>query len=79
MAGGRTHGDLPRTWTEGRVAAGVAAAVDGALLVTTPQEVSIADVRKEINFCKKVRRYSVEKVANRTSAEVWHGATENGP
>ena len=34
----------------------VAAAVDGALLVTTPQEVSIADVRKEINFCKKVRR-----------------------
>jgi Mrp family chromosome partitioning ATPase len=31
-----------------------AAGVDGALVVTTPQEVSIADVRKEINFCKKV-------------------------
>ena len=29
--------------------------VDGALVVTTPQEVSIIDVRKEINFCKKVR------------------------
>lgn len=28
--------------------------VDGALIVTTPQEVSIIDVRKEINFCKKV-------------------------
>lgn len=27
--------------------------VDGALIVTTPQEVSIVDVRKEINFCKK--------------------------
>ena len=27
--------------------------VDGALIVTTPQEVSIIDVRKEINFCKK--------------------------
>ncbi len=31
-----------------------AAGVDGALLITTPQEVSIQDVRKEINFCKKV-------------------------
>lgn len=28
--------------------------VDGAIIVTTPQEVSIIDVRKEINFCKKV-------------------------
>lgn len=28
--------------------------VDGAVVVTTPQEVSLADVRKEINFCKKV-------------------------
>lgn len=26
----------------------------GAILVTTPQEVSIQDVRKQINFCKKV-------------------------
>jgi NUBPL iron-transfer P-loop NTPase len=28
--------------------------VDGALIVTTPQEVALADVRKEVNFCKKV-------------------------
>ena len=28
--------------------------VDGAVIVTTPQEVSIIDVRKEVNFCKKV-------------------------
>ena len=28
-------------------------AVDGAVIVTTPQEVSLADVRKMINFCKK--------------------------
>lgn len=27
--------------------------VDGALIVTTPQEVSLLDVRKEINFCVK--------------------------
>lgn len=27
--------------------------VDGAIIVTTPQEISLLDVRKEINFCKK--------------------------
>ena len=27
--------------------------IDGALIITTPQEVSMADVRKELNFCKK--------------------------
>jgi len=27
---------------------------DGAVIVTTPQEVALLDVRKEINFCKKV-------------------------
>lgn len=27
--------------------------VDGALIVTTPQEVSLLDVRKEIDFCRK--------------------------
>ena len=30
------------------------AGVDGALIVTTPQEVAMADVRKELSFCKKV-------------------------
>mmetsp|Transcript_6930 Transcript_6930/g.15935 ORF Transcript_6930/g.15935 Transcript_6930/m.15935 type:complete len:326 (-) Transcript_6930:69-1046(-) len=28
--------------------------VDGAIIVTTPQEMALLDVRKEINFCKKV-------------------------
>mmetsp|Transcript_7691 Transcript_7691/g.13962 ORF Transcript_7691/g.13962 Transcript_7691/m.13962 type:complete len:355 (+) Transcript_7691:45-1109(+) len=29
------------------------AGVDGAVLVTTPQEVSLMDVRKEVDFCRK--------------------------
>lgn len=29
---------------------------DGVIIVTTPQQVSIIDVRKEINFCKKARK-----------------------
>lgn len=28
--------------------------VDGAVVITTPQEVALQDVRKEINFCRKV-------------------------
>lgn len=28
--------------------------VDGAIVITTPQEVALMDVRKEINFCRKV-------------------------
>lgn len=28
--------------------------VDGAVIITTPQEVALMDVRREINFCRKV-------------------------
>ncbi|KAI0504510.1 hypothetical protein KFK09_015462 [Dendrobium nobile] len=31
-----------------------ATGIDGAVIVTTPQQVSLIDVRKEISFCKKV-------------------------
>src|SRR6266542_3682349 len=29
--------------------------IDGAVIITTPQEVALQDVRKEIDFCKKVK------------------------
>ena len=32
-----------------------AGAVSGAIVVTTPEEVSLADVRKELNFCQKTK------------------------
>uniref|UniRef100_A0A1D1YYL7 Cytosolic Fe-S cluster assembly factor NBP35 n=1 Tax=Anthurium amnicola TaxID=1678845 RepID=A0A1D1YYL7_9ARAE len=32
----------------------LATGIDGAIIITTPQQVSLIDVRKEINFCKKV-------------------------
>ncbi|KAL6288202.1 hypothetical protein ACE6H2_012592 [Prunus campanulata] len=31
-----------------------AGTIDGAIIVTTPQQVSLIDVRKEVSFCKKV-------------------------
>jgi Mrp family chromosome partitioning ATPase len=30
------------------------AGLDGCIIITTPQDVSCLDVRREINFCKKV-------------------------
>lgn len=29
------------------------AGIDGSILVTTPQEVALSDVRKEIRFCQR--------------------------
>jgi len=40
------------------------ASMDGAVIVTTPQEVSLMDVRKEINFCKKVNLPVIGVVEN---------------
>ena len=38
--------------------------VDGAVVITTPQEVSLMDVRKEINFCRKVNLPIIGVVEN---------------
>ncbi|XP_077979990.1 cytosolic Fe-S cluster assembly factor nubp1-A-like [Glandiceps talaboti] len=38
--------------------------VDGAVVITTPQEVSLQDVRKEINFCRKVKLPVIGVVEN---------------
>jgi MinD-like ATPase involved in chromosome partitioning or flagellar assembly len=35
-----------------------------ALIVTTPQEISLADVRKSINFCRKVKMEILGMVEN---------------
>ncbi|XP_010368553.1 cytosolic Fe-S cluster assembly factor NUBP1 isoform X2 [Rhinopithecus roxellana] len=40
------------------------ARIDGAVLITTPQEVSLQDVRKEINFCRKVKLPIIGVVEN---------------
>ena len=41
--------------------------VNGAILVTTPQEVSLSDVRKEINFCRKLKIPIIGLVENMSS------------
>ncbi|KAG8558380.1 hypothetical protein GDO81_016966 [Engystomops pustulosus] len=38
--------------------------IDGAVIITTPQEVSLQDVRKEINFCLKVKLPIIGVVEN---------------
>ncbi|XP_032826245.1 cytosolic Fe-S cluster assembly factor NUBP1 [Petromyzon marinus] len=38
--------------------------LDGAVIITTPQEVSLQDVRKEINFCRKVNLPIIGVVEN---------------
>ncbi|XP_029946313.1 cytosolic Fe-S cluster assembly factor nubp1 isoform X2 [Salarias fasciatus] len=38
--------------------------VDGAVIITTPQEVSLQDVRKEIRFCRKVKLPIIGVVEN---------------
>ena len=43
------------------------AGIDGAVIVTTPQEISLQDVRKEINFCTKVSLPVLGVVENMSS------------
>ncbi|XP_057311807.1 cytosolic Fe-S cluster assembly factor NUBP1 homolog isoform X1 [Hydractinia symbiolongicarpus] len=38
--------------------------IDGAVVITTPQEVALLDVRKEIDFCKKVKLPIIGVVEN---------------
>jgi len=40
---------------------------DGAVIVTTPQEVAVATVRKEINFCKKMNIKILGLIVNMSS------------
>jgi Mrp family chromosome partitioning ATPase len=44
-----------------------ASAVSGAIVVTTPEEVSLADVRKELNFCTKTNVKVLGVVENMSS------------
>ena len=39
----------------------------GAVIVTSPQEISLLDVRKEINFCRKVNIPIIGIVENMSS------------
>jgi len=41
-----------------------------ALVVTTPEEVSMADVRKELNFCKKTELHVLGVVENMTKLQI---------
>jgi Mrp family chromosome partitioning ATPase len=44
--------------------------ISGAVVVTTPQEVSLADVRKELNFCKKTGVNVLGVVENMATIDV---------
>ncbi|CAJ1424638.1 unnamed protein product [Effrenium voratum] len=53
------------------------AKIDGAIIVTTPQEVSLMDVRKEINFCRRVD-LPVLGVVENMSGGTSHVPTDGG-
>ena len=38
--------------------------IDRAVIITTPQEVALQDVRKEIDFCRKVNIHIIGVVEN---------------
>lgn len=44
-----------------------AAGIDGAVVITTPQEVALQDVRREISFCRKVKLPVLGVVENMSS------------
>ena len=52
--------------------------MDGAILVTSPQEMSLLDVRKEISFCRKVGLPILGVIENMSSA-VCHGCGSSIP
>jgi len=44
--------------------------IDGAVVITTPQEISMADVRKELNFCKKTGLNVIGVVENMSDIRI---------
>lgn len=44
--------------------------IDGGILVTTPQEVALADVRKEIRFCQRSGIKIVGIIENMSEVQV---------
>ena len=46
--------------------------VDGAVIVTTPQEIALLDVRKEINFAKKVGRSTKPRLVGMHLQQLTH-------
>jgi Mrp family chromosome partitioning ATPase len=44
--------------------------IDGAIVITTPQEISMSDVRKELNFCKKTNVNVVGIVENMSNLSI---------
>jgi len=49
-----------------------------AIIITTPQEVSLADVRKSINFCKTVKMEIFGLIENMSENSPGNGCTVSG-
>lgn len=53
------------------------AGIDGAIIITTPQEISLQDVRKEVAFCRKVDLPIIGIVENMSGFVCPHCTTES--
>ena len=49
--------------------------IDGAVIVTTPQEVALSDVRKEIRFCQRSGIRIIGIIENMSEVDVGFGVS----
>ncbi|CDJ44535.1 nucleotide-binding protein, putative [Eimeria tenella] len=70
--------DTPPGTSDEHISLAALLEADGALIVTTPQEAALQDVRKQINFCRKVKLPVLGVVENMAESLFAEGPNKGG-